>query len=132
MEEATAFDWRAFLNTQYDDLNDPVGNTLTTGNNEDRFKQQEWYGRAGLRRKTRGGGEFEISQELGHLDNNSRFLIPPNQGNSRLELNFSQPLLNGRGRFVNESLILLADINFKADSDAFLIRLQDHLSLIHI
>ena len=33
VEESAAFDWRSFLETAYDDFNDPVGNTLTTGNN---------------------------------------------------------------------------------------------------
>ncbi|MEM7473567.1 MAG: hypothetical protein AAF483_01105, partial [Planctomycetota bacterium] len=88
LEESAQFDWNSFLDTRYNDTNDPIGNTLTTGNNENRFKQQEWFARGGLRRKNRDGGELELSQRLGYLDNNSRFLIPPNQGSSRLELNY--------------------------------------------
>ena len=126
-EEASQFDWSSFVETKYDDSNDPIGNSLTTGNNENRFKQQEWYGRGGVRRKNSNGGELELSQRLGHLDNNSRFLIPRDQGSSRLELNYRQPLLNGRGQAVNESLILLADIDFRSASDDFLDQLQLHL-----
>ena len=126
-EAASDFDWARFLETKYDSLNDPVGNTLTTGNNDSRFRQQEWYGRGGLKRKTQTGGEVEISQRLGHLDNNSNFLVPRNQGSSRLELNFRQPILNGRGRAYNQSLIVLADIDFRTASDEFLSDLQLHL-----
>ncbi len=126
-EEAAAFDWRSFMEQRYDNTNDPVGNDLTTGNANTRFIQEEWLGRSGLRRRNRVGGEFEISQRFGYLDNNSRFLNPPQQGNSRLELNYTQPLLNGAGRAVNESLIVLADVNFHAAGDEFVAQLQDHL-----
>ena len=51
VEESAQFDWLTFLETRYDDLNDPIGNTLTTGNNDDRFTQQEFFARGGLRRR---------------------------------------------------------------------------------
>ena len=126
-EESGEFDWRAFLETRYDDLNDPIGNELTTGDNADRFTQQEWFARGGARRKNIYGGETEIAQRIGYLDNNSVFLIPPDQGNARLELNYRQPLLRGRGRAVNESLIVLANIDANAASDDFMTTLQSHL-----
>ncbi len=126
-EESARFDWVHFLESKYDDVNDPIGNTLTTGNNDDRFTQQEWFARGGARRKNRNGGEFEISQRIGFLDNNSRFLIPENQGNARLQLDYRQPLLRGRGRAVNESLIVLAEIDFRVTGDDFQDRLQEHL-----
>lgn len=127
LEEMAQFDWQSFLESQYTDTNDPIGNTLTTGNNDDRFKQQEWFSRSGFRRKNVRGGETELSQRFGFLDNNSRFLIPPNQGNSRLELNYRHPLMRGRGIAVNESLIVLADIDFRSASDTFVEKLQGHL-----
>ena len=127
-EEASQFDWLSYLETKYDDQNDPIGNTLTTGDNSTRFKQQEWYGRGGVKRKTGLGGEIDISQRLGYLDNNSRFLIPPDQGSSRLELSYRHPLFKGSGRSVNESLIVLANIDFRSASDDFLAELQSHLA----
>lgn len=127
-EESAQFDWQSFLETRYDDSNDPVGNTLTTGDNSSRFKQQELFGRGGIRRNTEVGGEIELAQRLGYLDNNSRFLIPPNQGSSRLELNYRHPLFRGSGRTVNESLIVLADIDYRSASDGFLDKLQSHLA----
>ncbi len=127
-EEAAQFDWQSFLETKYDDTNDPIGNELTTGNNSRRFTQQEFYARGGLRRRNTQGGEVDLAQRIGYLDNNSRFLIPPDQGSSRLELNYRQPVLQGRGQAVNESLIMLANLDFHSASDDFLEQLQSHLS----
>ena len=126
-EESASFDWNSFVESQYVNQNDPIGNTLTTGNDDDRFRQQEWFARGGLSRRTLNGGDLEVVQRLGHLDNNSRFLDPRNQGSSRLELNFRQPILNGRGQAVNQSLIVLADIDFRSASDDFMSELQLHL-----
>ena len=128
LEESSKFDWLAFLESTYDDQNDPVGNTLTTGNNDSRFQQQEWYAEGGIRRQNRSGGEVEISQRISTLQNNSRFLFPQDQGLSRLVLNYRQPLLRGRGRAVNESLIVLANINLNAASDEYLKKIQQHLT----
>ncbi len=127
-EQAAAFDWASFWETKYDNTNDPIGNTLTTGNNESRFRQQEWYSKTGLRKKNAAGGELEMSQRLGYLDNNSRFLVPPDQGSARLELNYRQPLLKGKGSLVNESLVLLANIDFQSANQEYRDTLQTHLA----
>ncbi len=129
-EEAAQFDWRTFLETNYNDTNDPIGNELTTGNNADRFVQEEWFGRGGVRRRNQQGGEIDILQRVGYLNNNSVFLDPPDQGNTRLELNYRQPLLRGRGTAVNESLIVLAEIDYRSASDDFLEQLQSQLAEI--
>ena len=127
LEESSQFDWTRFLSSIYDDTNDPIGNTLTTGNADDRFTQQDWTSRGGVRRRNRKGGELEISQQFGYLDNNSSFLIPGDQGNSRLVLNYRHPLMRGRGRAVNESLIVLANLDFQAAGDDLLTEIQTHL-----
>ena len=128
LEESARFDWRSFLEATYDDQNEPVGNSLTLGNNGSRLQQQEWSSEGGIRRQTRTGGEFELSQRLGTLQNNSTFLIPQDQGTSRIVLNYRQPLLRGRGRAVNESLIVLANIGLNTASDEFLAEIQQHLT----
>lgn len=128
--EAAQFDWRTFVDTKYDDINDPVGNTLTTGNNDDRFTQGEWFGQAGAKKRNRAGGEFEASQRIGYLNNNSVFLIPPNQGSSRLQLSYRQPIFRGSGKSYNESLIFLAKIDYTTSADQFLGNLQSHLSSV--
>ncbi|MBL8815467.1 MAG: TolC family protein [Planctomyces sp.] len=127
LQEEAAFDWRSFLETTYDDLNDPVGNTLTTGNNDDRFSDRNLRAAGGFRRKTETGGEFEISQRVGHQSNNSLFLLPNPQSTSRLELSFRQPLLSQRGVSYNQNQIVLARIATSSSSDEVLEELQSHL-----
>lgn len=125
-EEAT-FDWRTFLNAKYDDLNDPIGNTLTTGNNDSRFKDQHTVTSGGLKRRTTAGGEVKLSQQFGYQDNNSRFLLPNAQSTSRLELSFRQPLMSQSGVAYNQSQIVLARINASSSGDETLEELQRHL-----
>ncbi len=125
-EEAT-FDWRTFLNAKYDDLNDPIGNTLTTGNNDTRFKDHHTVSSGGLKRRTTSGGEVKLSQQFGYQDNNSRFLLPNAQSTSRLELSFRQPLMSQSGVAYNQSQIVLARINASSSGDETLEELQRHL-----
>ena len=125
-EEAT-FDWRTFLNSKYDNLNDPIGNTLTTGNNDSRFKDRHAVSSGGLKRRTTSGGEVKLSQQFGYQDNNSRFLLPNAQSTSRLELSFRQPLMSQSGVAYNQSQIVLARINASSSGDETLEELQRHL-----
>lgn len=127
LEENAAFDWRAFLESNFVDTNDPIGNTLTTGNNDERFRDQNWSGQGGVRQRNRSGGEFEIAQRLGRQANNSRFLLPNPQGTTRLELSYTQPLLSGNGRAYNESRVVLAAIDADVAKDEVVDKLQIHL-----
>jgi hypothetical protein len=76
------FDTHLFLEGKYAHTNEPVGTTLQTGQ-PGRFVQDERWLRAGARQPFKSGGELEISERIGTLNNNSQYLIPPNQGNSR-------------------------------------------------
>lgn len=127
VEEYGSFDWTTFLESTFKDLNEPIGNTLTTGNNEDRFKEHDWSFSGGVRRTTPTGAELEVSQVLRRQSNNSSFLDPNPQANSRLEVSFIQPLLNGGGREFNRSRILLASIDAETTDDQVADKLQDHL-----
>ncbi|MEQ9408244.1 MAG: TolC family protein [Fuerstiella sp.] len=126
-QEAARFDWSVFLETTYDDLNDPVGNELTTGNGDDRLMVRKVLAEGGIRRKNLYGGEFRLAQRLGHENQNSRFFIPNNQGSTRLELSYRQPLLDGAGRCYNESEIILARIQANSSEDEVVDALQSHL-----
>ena len=128
-EERSEFDWRAFVETRWQDLNEPVGNTLTTGG-PSRLKNDQWNGNASLKRRNSLGGEFEISQRIGYEDQNSIYFLPGQQGNSRLLLGYTQPLLNGRGRAYNESRIVLACIELNRSFDEVAQELQEHLFLV--
>jgi outer membrane protein TolC len=126
VEAQAAFDWNAFVNTRWDDLSEPVGNILTTGGSP-RFRTNQWSYSGGLRRRNLNGGNFEVAQDFGFQNNNSTFFQPNNQGTSRLRLSYTQPLLRGRGRVYNESLIVLANIDAKVADHEFSRQLQSHL-----
>lgn len=126
-QEAARFDWTAFLETTYNDLNEPVGNELTTGNGQDRLLTRQWQFSSGVRRRNQVGGEFQATQDFGHENQNSRFFIPNNQASSRLELSYRQPLLDGAGRAFNQSETVLARIEANSSEDEVVDALQDHL-----
>ncbi len=130
IEEMAQFNWRRFLETRYDDRNDPIGNTLTTGNNSSRFTQQQSTLEGGLKQKNVYGGELELSQNLQVMRNNSRFTVPNPQGTARLELQYTQPLWSGAGRAVNESRIVLAQIGVGTADDQWFVDVQDHLMMV--
>lgn len=125
-EADAAFDWTGFMETRWDDTSEPVGNTLTTGG-PSRFEDHNFSYSAGTRRRNTLGGQFEISQRIGHQNNNSVFFLPNNQANTRLTLSYTQPLLRGAGRVYNTSLTVLASIDSKVASDEFSRQLQSHL-----
>lgn len=127
IEADAAFDWYRFMDGRWDDTNDPIGNSLTAGGDIRFFQDHRLTGRAGVRRRTREGGTFEVSQQLGWQDNNSTFFIPPTQGTARLNVSYTQPLKRGRGRVYNTSLVLLAQIDKNAADDEFQRQLQSHL-----
>ena len=126
-QEEAQFDWRSYLETTYDDLNDPVGSRLTTGDNSERFSDTRFNASGGLRKRTTSGGELEIGQRIGHQYNNSTFLIPNPQSTSRLELSFRQPIWSQAGAVYNQSQIVLARIATNTASDEVLSELQSHL-----
>ena len=126
-EAEAAFDWRTFLDSQWEDVSEPVGNSLTVGGGRDRYDNHDLSVSGGFRRRTALGGEFEVAQEFGHQTTNSTFFIPNPQGTSRLTLGFTQPLLRGSGKIYNQSLTCLARIDKDVAESEFLRQLQSHL-----
>lgn len=125
-EADAAFDSASFVESRWDDTNDPVGNLLTTGGAK-RYKNDQWSGAAGLRKRTRVGGTLEVSERFGWQTTNSIYFQPPVQGTSKLALSYAQPLLRGRGKYYNESLIVLASIDSSISQNEFNRQLQSHL-----
>lgn len=121
------FDALAFVEAKYADTNEPVGSELTTGNNATRFLDQHVTASAGLRKKSRYGGTLELAQRGGYQDNNSTFLTPNPQSTSRLEINFTQPLLKDHGRAVNNTRVLLAHIDLQLAKSEVRSELEAHL-----
>ncbi len=103
------FDRRRIAKTNYKDTSDPVGNTLTTGG-PTRLNEQFWENSIGIRDRNTLGGKTELSQLIIARDNNSLFFKPNNQADTKLSLNYTQPLLRGSGRYYNTSSIRLAGL----------------------
>ena len=128
-EAVSDFDWTRYVDTMWADTSDPIGSALTVGqfSGATRFRDHNWTLDTGLRRRTFSGADVTLSQQLGHQNNNSTFFIPNDQATSRIVLGFTQPLMRGRGRYYNTSLILLADIDVGSSSEEFNRQLQSHL-----
>lgn len=127
-EADAAFDWTAFLDTRWQDLNDPVGSSLTIGTTPGtRYKDEHLTSQGGVRKRTREGGTLQLSEQLGWQQTNSSFFTPNPQGTSRLVLGYTHPLMRGAGQIYNESLICLAELDTKIASDEFSRQLQSHL-----
>ncbi|MCA9177040.1 MAG: TolC family protein [Planctomycetales bacterium] len=126
-EASAAFDWSTFIDTRWDDRSDPIGSTLTAGPGATRFRDHQLALQSGLRRRTTTGAQLQMQQQLGHQANNSQFFVPNPQGTSRMTLNFTQPLLRGRGKVYNNSLIVLATIDKEVANDEFRRQLELHL-----
>ncbi len=127
-ETAADFDWAAFVESRFNDQNDPIGSTLTQGNlTSGRFEQRDWAFEAGVTKRLTTGGDLRVGQSFGTVDNNSNFLNPPNQGSARLLLDYRQPLLRGAGRGFNTSQIVLADLDFQSITNESRAQLQAYL-----
>ena len=129
IEQDAVFDPTFFARHLYDDRVDPVGNSLTTGGAAF-LKDNIWSGEAGLRRKLRRGGEIDISQRLGFQNSNSRFFVPQDQGTATLAINYSQPLLKGRGLYINSAQIMIAQSAAGVSWDTFSADLQQEIESI--
>ena len=127
IEADAGFDWSKFFETRWDDLNDPVGSSLTVGGTGQRYVNQQWTASAGVRRRNRVGGQIDVRQNIGHQETNSTFFVPNPQGTARLVLGYTQPLLRGRGRIYNESLTCLAKLDANIANDEFRRQLMSHL-----
>ena len=126
VEADAEFDPVTFLQSQFQDRNDPVGNSLTTGG-DDFLRDNIWSAEGGIRRRLRNGADYELSQTLGFQNSNSTFFTPQDQGTATLALNVTQPLLRGRGEYVNQAQILIAQSTGGAAWDTFKSELQQEL-----
>lgn len=126
---SAGFDPGAFLDSKWQDLNDPVGNTLTTGG-ANRFLQDDLQNRIGMRQKNSYGGSFEAGQEIGLKNTNSIFFQPGQQGLTRMYVSYNQPLMRGYGQCYNQALIVIAEIDTRAGQRDVERLLADHLQKV--
>ncbi|MCM2374868.1 TolC family protein [Aporhodopirellula aestuarii] len=126
IQQDAAFDPAILLETGIDRVNDPVGSKLTTGG-PPRLIQDSWTANAGLRQSTRQGTIIDVSQEVGTLTSNSTFFEPAHQGNSRLNVSITQPLMATSGRVYNTRLVTAASIDSRIAWQQLRLDLESHL-----
>lgn len=120
-----AFDWTTFVDGIWNRDSTPVGSVLDGAT--DRLRQRTLTSSTGIRRLTRSGTEFALSQDFGLRSSNSTFINPNHQATSRLALELKQPLLRGAGEDYNNSRIALAQIEQESAYDRLQAGIQDHL-----
>ncbi len=126
-ESDSAFDWVSYFDTSFNDTSRPVSTVLDAGGAASRLNDNVFLGTAGLRRRNRYGGQLDISQQIGWQDNNSTFFTPGNQATGQFAINYSQPLLRGRGVKFNTSLVVLAKLDTEIAHNEFRSALQEQL-----
>jgi len=129
--QQAAFDWSNFMESAWIDRSDPVGNTLTTGNGDPRFKDQLLSAAGGVRKTTTSGAALEVAERVGTQRNNSLFLLPNPQSTSRLELTLTQPLMAGRGESYNLRRVVEARLLTDGSQAQSIARIQDYLLRVH-
>ncbi|MDP6446106.1 MAG: hypothetical protein QF805_20120, partial [Pirellulaceae bacterium] len=126
VEESSEFDPVVFAESRIDNVSDPVGNLLTTGG-PPRLRSHDFAQDFGVRQRTATGGQLELSQQFGLEDSNSVFFSPRDQGNARMTLSVSHPLLNQHGKAYNTALIAIAELQRDQVSHESLRMVQDHI-----
>ena len=131
VEAEAEFDPVSFLQTQFQDRVDPVGDSLSVTNDGSDFLDDHiWTADLGVRRKAASGATVELNQRLGFRNSNSNFFDPQDQGTATLALNVTQPLLRGRGEYFNRSQILIAQSAANASWDTLSIELQTEIQSV--
>ena len=126
-EADSAFDWSRFAETLWNDSNVPVGSSLTVGGAGNRYLDDHLTAQAGFKRKLTNGAQFQAAQQFGYQNTNSNFFIPKDQGTSRMTLDFTIPLMRGRGTQYNTSLQMLTRTDVETANEEFVRQLQSHL-----
>lgn len=126
IQQQAAFDPAVLLDAGYGRVNDPVGSTLATGG-PPRLIQDSFTANAGIQKLTQLGTQIDLSQEIGTLQSNSLFFDPARQGNSRLSLSITQPLMATSGRVYNTRLVTQASIDSRVAWQQLRVDLESHL-----
>ncbi|MEM6470932.1 MAG: TolC family protein [Planctomycetota bacterium] len=131
-QAAAEFDPTAYVESVFTRTSIPTGSDLDAGSGIPRLREEDFSVSGGVRRRAQSGATIDVGQRIGLRDSNSQFFTPPNQGNSRLTVSLNQPLLRGAGQAVNQSLIVLAQLNTRAAKAAATTEIQDHLLSVQI
>ncbi|MEM6365401.1 MAG: TolC family protein [Planctomycetota bacterium] len=124
VEEALV-DWNTFVSTTWDRANAPVGSSLDGATN--RLVNDDLTSQLGVTKQNWQGGTFSLDQNLGFNDSNSSFFNPTNQSNTRLGIQYQQPLLQGSGRQFNRARVDLAVQQFQTSQFDYVQAFQQHI-----
>ncbi|MDA8563590.1 TolC family protein [Mariniblastus sp.] len=128
IEAESTFDPVSFLQSQFADRSDPIGGALdATRDGLSTIENHRWTAEGGVRKRARTGATYELSQRLGFENSNVSVFDPNNQGTAQLALNVTQPLARGRGRYINQSQILIAQSRGGAAWESFAADLQEEI-----
>lgn len=110
VQQDAMFDPSVLFESQVGRNNEPIGNELTTGG-PPRLIEGTTFAKLGVEKTGRRGTLLDLSQEIGTFNSNSRFVSPVDQGNARLAVSLTQPLLGRGGRVYNERFVTQACID---------------------
>lgn len=131
IEADSAFDPISFLRTQFADRSDPIGGALdATRDGLSTIENHVWTAEGGVRKRSRTGATYELSQRLGFENSNVTVFDPNNQGTAQIALNVTQPLARGRGRYINQAQILIAQSRGGAAWETFTADLQEEIEAV--
>ena len=120
------YDTRLFADGHLSDIDEPVGDKLKTGG-PDRYLEDASGVSVGARRKFLPGTEVEVKQQFNRYDNNSEFLDPQEQAQTRTGITVTQPLLKGIGPTYNNAPENLAKIDTASAGKEFQRQMTGHL-----
>ena len=129
IEANGVFDPTPFVDSIFNDNSDPVGSTLTTGG-PTRLNERKLDNGVGLRAKNQLGGSTELTQNMTMRDNNSVFLAPKQQADTKLLLKMNQPLMRGAGRTYATSSMRIAELSVGISEHEATRKLQLHAQQI--
>lgn len=125
-EAQGAFDVHAYVQSQFDRLNEPVGNTQVS-RTRDRFIEDETSFEFGFRKKLITGADVSIGERFADKDSNADYFVPERQATSMFTARFVQPLLAGAGARYNTSILRVAQIDSEIAGQELSRQAESHL-----
>ncbi len=120
------YDTHLFADGHYTETDEPVGDTLKTGG-PDRYLEDTKGVSFGLKRKFIPGTEVRIEQQFNRFDNNSDYLDPHRQSQTRTGISLTQPLLKGFGPAYNNAPENLAKVDHESAMKELQRQMAGHL-----
>ncbi len=125
-EAEGTFDVHAYVESEYDRMNEGVGSTLVS-TIDDRFIEHKRQLEVGLRKKVITGADVSIAQRFLDKDSNADYFVPERQDSAALTVRIVQPLLAGGGIRYNKSVLHLARLDSEIAQAEMVRQAESHL-----